>query len=719
MFNRFALALAATASLLPMAAVAQTTDTSEEEIVITGNRRGEELLREVPQSVTAITAETLERTQAHSLSDYVGRIPGMSVAGGRLGNERITLRGLNAGGVASTIATYVDETPFGSSSALANGGVLALDLDPSDVQRVEVLRGPQGTLYGSSALGGVMRFITVDPDTGDFSLRLRGELESTEDGEMSHGARGLINIPLGDQAGLRLSGWLRSDGGFIDDSARGVEDVNSGETVGFRAKFLLHATDNLAIRLTAMTQTIENDADNSVGYFPVPLTPVDGELDQSRSFSENGEVKYDILNGTVDWDLGWASLSSSSSYTELNQSRTDDSTIAFGLASYLVNTMEQDKFTQELRLASPDSDRFEWLLGFFYTDENADLLQQIYLNTPPGGPFSGLDLTLGSTYEEIALYANGTYYFSPQFDINVGVRFSQNEQTVLQGGTAAPANDESSEDEIVTYSISPRWRMSDDTMLYARIATGYRPGGPNVLSAFGTAVPPTFDPDTATNYEVGIKSDVIDGLLRIDAALFRIDWDDIQVLVSDGTVSGNGNGGTATSEGLEWAATLTPADGLTFLWSGAYTDARLTSDTDPSGGPVVVGGVDGDRLPGVAEWTSSIDGEYEFAAFGGHEAYVGGTWRYVGERMTGFSLDLDADFGVTQIELPSYNVLDLRAGVDFGTFAVELFAKNATDERTILDFGGYGTTPPSTPTINGSASVLRPRTVGISLSAEF
>lgn len=715
MLNRLALALAASASLLPLTAHAQTANT-EEEIVITANRRGEELLREVPQSVTAITAETLGRTQANSMTDYVGRIPGMSIAGGRLGNERITLRGLNAGGVGATVGTYIDETPFGSSTGLANGGVLALDVDPFDVQRVEVLRGPQGTLYGASALGGVIRMITVDPQD-EFQLRLQGTAETTHDGEPSYGARALVNVPLGERAGVRLSAWQRSEGGYIDDSSRGVEDINSGETSGLRAKFMFEPTDNLTIRLTGMTQTIENDADSSVGYFPVPFEPVSGELDQTRNFSEPGEVTYDILNGTVDWDMGWASLSSSTSLNQLNQSRTDDSSLAFGIPSYLENDMEQEKFTQEFRLTSADSDRFEWLVGLFYTDEEATLFQEVYLNTPPG-PFSGIDLSLASTYEETAAFANGTLYLSPQFDISAGVRYSTNEQFVDQGGTGAPPNTETSEDEVFTWSLSPRWRISDNTMIYGRVATGYRPGGPNVLGVFGT-IDPTYDPDTATNYEIGVKSDIVDGVFRVDAALFRIDWDDIQLLIFDGVVSGNGNGGTATSEGLEFSATLTPNAGLTLMWSGAITDARLTSDTDPVGGPVVVGGLDGDALPGVAEWTSTVDAEYEFTAFGGHDSYVGGTWRYVGERMGGFSTDLDADFGIRQLELPSYNVVDLRSGVDFGHFTAELFVKNVLDDRSAIDFGGYGTTAPSSPDLNGSSSVLRPRTIGISLSAEF
>jgi iron complex outermembrane recepter protein len=716
MLSRFALALVASASMLPTIAAAQEATTTSDEIVVTAQKR-EERLRDVPQSVTAITSETLERVQANNFSDYVGRIPGMALTGGQPGNERLTLRGLDTAGVAATVGTYIDETPFGSSTALVNGGVLAIDLDPYDVQRVEVLRGPQGTLYGASTMGGLIKFVTTDP-SDHFEVRLQGTGETTEDGDESWGARGLLNIPLGAQAGLRVSAWQRSQGGFIDDPSRGLDDVDSVDISGARAKFILRATPDLTFRVSAMTQEIDSNNSSSADYFANPLEPVTGDLEQSRLVDEVNDVTYHILNATADWDLGWASLLSSSSFNELDQDLRLDSTAAFGgLPSYIDNSISQDKFTQEVRLASPASDHLEWLLGAYYSKENGNLFQQVFIGPTPG-IFSGLDVGLRSEYEEVAGFGSLTYHFTQQFDISAGLRYSTNEQTVVQSGSAAPAGTQDSEDSVTTYSISPRWRLSENTMIYGRIASGYRPGGPNVLSAFGT-IPSTFGPDTAVNYEIGIKTDIVPGLLRLDAAIYHIDWDDIQLLVSDGIVSGNDNGGTAESQGVEWTATLTPAEGLSILWAGAYTDAHLTSDTDPSGGPILTGGKDGDSLPNSPEWTSSLDVDYGWNIFSGANAYVGGSWRYIGERQSAFSTDLLGAFGDAQIELPSYNVFDLRAGIDFANYSIELFAKNVGDERAVLAFNGFGVTPPSSPDPNGSASVLRPRTIGVSVSTHF
>ena len=710
---RSALTLLASASALsvPSLSTAQEVRVQGlEEIIVTAQKR-EERLRDVPQSVTAITAQSLERLQVNDFSDYVTRVPGLTADTSQPGSTRLTLRGLNAGGVASTIGTYVDETPFGSSSGLANGAVLAPDLDPFDVERIEVLRGPQGTLYGASTLGGLLKFVTRAPSPDELEFRVQATGESTEDGDESWGARALANVPLGSKAALRVSGWARSQGGFIDDPGRDAEDVNGVDTTGGRASFLVEATDDLSIRLSATIQDIESEAPNTANYFPEPFEPVAGDFDQFRGFPEKNDVTYDIYNGTIDWDLGWASLLSSTSYSELDQDNVQEGTAAVGLLSYLANGMTQEKFTQELRLASPATKHLEWLVGLFYTDEDASLFQQLFLSPPPGTPPPFVTIGLDSEYEEKAAFGTVTYYFTERFDVAAGVRYSENEQTAVQSSNLTTIGSQDADDSVTTYSLAPRWRVSDDTMLYARVATGYRPGGPNVLTAQGsTVVLPTYNSDEATNYELGIKTDLFDGELRLDAAVFFIDWEDIQLLVTDVVddvpVSGNGNGGTAESQGVEWAATWLPSDHLTIQWTGAYTEAELTSDTDPA-----VGGLDGDPLPFAPEWSTAIDIDYEWEVFTDATAYVGGGWRFIDELATNFD---------PQVELPSYDVIDLRAGVDFERFSVELFAKNVTDEYALVSFGGFPITPQMTPgLLNGAAAVLRPRTIGLVLSTRF
>jgi iron complex outermembrane receptor protein len=306
----------------------------------------------------------------------------------------------------------------------------------------------------------------------------------------------------------------------------------------------------------------------------------------------------------------------------------------------------------------------------------------------------------------------------PQFDVNVGLRQARNEQEfdqIITHTSVSPflvpignASQDSTED-VTTFSISPRWRPNDNTMIYARIANGYRAGGPNVGVIGSLAIPPAYDSDTTINYELGIKTDLTD-TLRLDATVFRIDWSDIQLLVAEVVgsqlVSGNANGGEAISQGLEWAATWRPMDGLNVVWTGAYTDAHLSSDP-PAASALVM--ADGDRIPFTPEWSSSVDVDYEWTAFGTTNAYVGGGVRYVSDQMSNFATIFDPP--PAQIELPSHTVVDLRAGLDFERFDIEVFARNVTDERGPTRMGP---TPDS-----GDAAVLRPRTIGVTLTAEF
>jgi iron complex outermembrane recepter protein len=728
----FALALVASASMLPLAAPALAQE--EEEIVVTAQKR-EELLREVPQSVTAVTAETFERLQANNLQDYVGRIPGMVAIGstGQPGTSGVTLRGISAGGGTASTATYVDETPYGFSGGLGRGAQMTPDLDPFDLARLEVLRGPQGTLYGASAMGGVIKFVTQDPAPGDFSAALRGSAEHTEDGDSSYTARAAFNIPLGDQAGLRISGFRRDEGGYIDDVTgpppRVRDDVNGSETEGFRAKFLLHATDNLTFRISTAQQEFSANGDSGVSYNQSPFIlnpggpnpesvpmpgPSGGSLEQDRQQDTPAEVIYRVHNATIDWDLGWASLLSSTSFSEFEQATVSDASAAFG-PSFLSDAFLSDKTTQELRLASPGVDEgLDWLVGLYYTDENGALIQDL-VTDPPGGPVTGGVNTL-SDYTETAAFATVTYHFSPQFDVSGGVRYAQSDATVSlnpYGFFAAfvPTVTQDISDNVTTWSASARWRPSDRTMVYTRVATGWRAGGPNIPLP---PLPAIYEADTLTNYEIGLKSDIIDNLLRLDIAAFRIDWEDmhVQVLHPAG-IGGNGNADTATSQGVEWEAILTPLDGLTMRWSGAYTNAELTADAPLVNGLQTLGpqAVDGAALPDTPEWATTLSADYEWTAFGDATAYVGGDVRYTGERLSGFTVTGPAGPARSRVELPNYTIVDLRAGVDFERFGLEFFARNVGNDDTPTSFGGaLGAT---------NATVTRPRTIGLSVSANF
>jgi outer membrane receptor protein involved in Fe transport len=249
-------------------------------------------------------------------------------------------------------------------------------------------------------------------------------------------------------------------------------------------------------------------------------------------------------------------------------------------------------------------------------------------------------------------------------------------------------------------------------MVYARVAKGYRPGGPNALPpAPPPNVPATFGADSLVNYEVGVKSQTADGRLQFDVAAFFIEWENIQLLTVVGGFGVNGNAGSAESKGIELSATWLPVDDLVVVIGGAWTDAKLTADTDP----LLLGAVSGDRLPYIPELSTSLDVDYTLAPIGDFTPFVGGSWRYVGERDSGF------DPANGQKELPSYHVIDLRAGVDRNTWRLQVYAKNLTDERGITNVGGgtSGVSGPAPDEPSPTISVIRPRVIGISLSGKI
>jgi len=758
-------------------AQAQPTAAALQEIVVTAQKRAEKL-HDVPMGVTAVTSDDLQKQQLVSLDDLKAKVPGLSLTEVEPGTTRLTLRGQDAGGVGLTVTTYIDDTPFGSSNALANGFGFSGDFDTWDLQRVEVLRGPQGTLYGAGSEGGLLKYVTNPPDPTKLAAAVQAGGEDVAHGQGGYSGKGMINLPMGDRAAFRLSGYYQTLPGYINDPSLGEKDVNHGYRDGMHASMLFNVTDSVSIRLSAFGQELHTDgppSTDAVGATNLTLTPPanqlqpqSGDFNQQRFINEPNNFKYRIYSGTLTWNAGWGTFTSISSYGITDQNGLADvtslalapgtgATGTFGnVATSLLGLVapvppgatavaglaetqatEIKKWTQEFRLASAAGQTLEWQVGAFYTRETSALDQtlplfyiptQVYapLLTALGGP-SLENASLDSQYREWAGFAEMTYHFSPQFDLGLGARWSENKQSASEVTSGAlltltgQANPQlitgDSSDTDVTYSIAPRWHVSTDTMLYGRIATGYRPGGPNDL-------PPTAPPsiqrayqsDQTTNYELGIRSDLLDRRLSVDVAGFLVDWKKIQVFefvqVAGSPGFGiNANGGTARSKGLEWTLGLTPVTGLTFTLTGAYVDAHLTSAAPDAGGN------DGDPLPFVPKFSTSLDGAYTWRAFGDYNAFAGATWSYLGSRSN--------DFAATQVtattfapdprpELPSYSTVNLRAGLENDRWAFELYCKNLGDTRGIVFYSNSGS-----PNYGGSVNYVVPRTIGATATVKF
>ncbi|AHE55410.1 hypothetical protein NX02_18705 [Sphingomonas sanxanigenens DSM 19645 = NX02] len=763
----FAASLIALATASPAMAQAPAGEPREGDIIVTAQKR-QQTLQEIPQSISVVGGEQLDRQQAKGFVDYAALVPGLSLQQANPGETRIVLRGINTGGASPTAAVYIDDTPYGPSTGQSNGATLAGDIDTFDIERVEVLRGPQGTLYGANSLGGLVKFVTTEPKLGTVEGKVQAGAEITRGGGEGWNANGVINLPLGDMLAVRVSGYYRKVGGFIDTVGIARKDANDYESYGGRASLLFAPTDAFSVRLTAIAQNIRSNSRASFDADPMTLEPLAtdpntgastaGRMTRSEFYPEQNNVDYRLYNGTIGWDFGPATLTSVTSYGTLDQNEVYDASYQLpGIADAIYGGpgvpplgttfpafAGQKKFTQELRLQSTDSDRFEWLIGGYYTREKGQLFQR-YLPfelgsgaaidpelTLPAGP-GGANVTfpnflsadLSSRYREYAGFGSVTWYVSDRFDITAGGRYSHNSQRTHQvldgsllffsGSTVIPdiVMGDSSEN-VFTWSVAPRLELSDNAALYARVAKGYRPGGPNVVPpGAGAGFPTQYAADTLVSYEAGIRAETPDNSFAIDASVYYLDWRDIQVLVvydtAIGPVGADGNGDSATSKGAEVTATLRPVRGLSVVLAGAYNDAKLDEDL-PEGN----GGFEGDRLPYAPKWTVNLSADYEWALGGSATAFVGGSVRMLSDQVTDFDDNYQTTFG-RRLTIDSYAVADLRAGIQFDRYTLSVYARNLTDSRGLTSAAGFGTRP-GTAVL---ASPIRPRTLGFTLGATF
>jgi iron complex outermembrane recepter protein len=704
-----------------------------EEVVVTAQKRSERLL-EVAAPVTALTATALERVQAVRLDDYAALAPGLNLFGTREGDAQLVVRGITTGSSNSTTtATYIDDSPYGSSTTHALGGSMALDLDPGSLQRIEVLRGPQGTLYGASALGGIVKYVTVAPSLTEFGGRVELDGSSVDGGGQGYGVRGLVSGPLiANTLGFTLSGFDRRDPGYIDNPNLGQRNVNSTRVDGGRAALLWQPSDSFSANLSVLAQDTHGNG-SSYEWLNGDLSPTDGGLKQFF-FIDQPLVEHSRLYSlTLNDDLGWGALTSISSYQSEKYNEIVDSTTYYSpvvqsilgidapnLGTYLPDKVDLNKITQEVRLASPSTNRLEWQGGFFFTHESSDYSQSVdAFNIPNGQPLSlGVDLYNGNdteTYREEAVFGDVTYHFTPQFDVLAGLRYSANQQRdyfpssgLLAGGTNVAEG--TSSDHSVTYLVTPKYKFDDNNMMYARVASGYRPGGPNdTLAALVTqGVPATYQPDTLTNYEIGYKASLLDHTVTLDLSAFDIEWHHIQIGETIGGVFTTGNGSDARSSGFEAAVTWAPVHGLNLTANFAYTDAHLT-DNAPG-----INGVAGDRLPDSPKLAANVGADYDFPLTAQIGGFVGASTHYQGNRVTDFVSTSPP--GYERPVLPAYTTVDLRSGVTRGGLEFTLYLKNVGNEHglnyltsTMLD----GVSPPY------AVSVIQPRTVGLSLSQKF
>lgn len=751
------LALAAAAFPISGAAAQEAPETDE--IIVTGRKR-EESLQDAPLSIQAFDTQRLEQLNAGSFEDYVRFTPSVSFVSEGPGQSKIVIRGVAEstgaadGGGRSSAGLYLDEQPI---------TVDAQSPDPRlvDIARVEVLSGPQGTLYGASSQSGTIRIITNRPDTTEFGGYIEGTLRAMDAGEGSHDINGAINLPLiADRLALRLTGFDAQDGGFIDnvlgetpggtvDNADVVAtDVNGAHISGGRAA--LRWEINPAWVATASYVFQDTDVDGRSDYDPAL-----GDLEAVRFFDESFSDEWEQTALTLAGDVGFADLVATGAYFSRRTAYVNDNTAYdqylattaayfplydFGLdpTGFNEGGTTDERTTLELRLASKDSSsRWSWIVGAFYEDAETgfEINSHVtdYANSPGFAIASAYDPLLAPTdvyffqvgqYEQqqFAVFGELSFDLSRALTVTLGGRYFSVDgdgtlQTQLPFGALATIVDGSGrpittvEDSALPFSeegFTPKlnltYAFTDDFRVFATYSQGFRLGGAN-RQRLGLAVPVQYDADLLTNYEFGWKSQFANRRLTLNGAAFFMTWDDFISDIRNPNPATfffvTANAGQAEISGVELEGRWRASDRLEIGASATALSAELSEPSD-----VLAGGVpEGARLPISPEFKWATFAEYRvpITPWGG-AVYLRGDYSYTGDSVN----SIEPASASTQ---DAYALANLQAGFEANDWTVNLFVNNVTDERAELFINPNFFDTRVTPN--------RPREFGITVRRDF
>lgn len=782
----FHLIAAVTFSLLltPEVTFAEEAQANDElEVIVVTAQRREQDTQDVPMSLSVLGESVLEKLSADSLQEYSIGLPNVSFFGSSE-SQRIGIRGVAPTDAGSpTVAMYLDDTPIVTSATEDSRALV----DPRlfDIARIEVLRGPQGSLYGSSTLGGLIKLVTNEPDSSGFAGRFDVSGSTTSSADENLELNGMVNIPLvEDTLALRVVASHRRLSGFIDKLPSGIDgrftpltaaasgpsaeqlaqierNINDIESSSIRSALLWTPNDKLSIQARVWIQDSKDDSRPltrpnivTTGAPLAPLfTPLSGERQTSKFIEEPSESTFYNFSLEVDYDMGFGTVTSATTYMKIDRYEEADLSrlnTFFGDSAFEVDIIDTEvkNFSQELRFQSNFDGPFQVLLGAFYADREETIIQRDRSFAAPefglplglipiisGGalgdndpPFFGCFLCLDAfrTNDEIGVFGNLTYNITDRLVLEAGLRWydfkitgrTENVISLDASFTFDPQFRLDEDGVIPTASLS--YHITDKTMVFGRVAKGFRPGSLALLrivnrpacaadlQALGidpNAISNPLDSDTLWNYEGGIKSTLFDNRLIVNAVGFYIDWDDRpeSVLLACGEFART-NAGKARNIGFDLDFQARLRDDFQLSGGVGYVDAQFRTAEAGSGISV------GDPIFDVPEWTYNIAGEYSFEAFNGVPGYVRAAWRHIDDRITSSGTVLEG-----------FGVLSLRAGLEFNDWQIAIFAENATDEngRTFSR-----TTTLSFPPLGASAAyqtdaVIRPRTVGINIQRSF
>lgn len=712
-------------------------DTVLEEVLVTAQRRGPERLQDVPMSVSVVDRKTIDQMGLVEMNDYLRALPSVSdIELGAVYNN-VIIRGIATDFLwAGTTGVYIGETPVSNVGLKWTG---APDLKLVDIERIEVLRGPQGTLYGEGSMGGTVRIVPAGPNPARFESSVTGSFSVTgAEGGNNSTLEGMLNVPLLDgDAALRLVAYRHDNSGYylniagsdpdtIDLSeqfgvpALNKRDVGATTFTGWRAQFLWQPKPELSIELMALSQDVDEngrpEGDVGLGRFQqVRLSKLNGDGDSSF-------VDFDLTNLEINYDFQAFSLLSTTSLVK-SRGRANETPAyfyeVFGYAPVFWQWPGSARsFSQELRLNSRQDGSLRYLAGFFYQDVESSASNILtYEGDPALGPPEGATFhdALGEFDDkQTSLFGELSYDLTDRFTGTVGARWYRYDQELLWsggGGVLTGGEEEylpsSASGDGHTYSLKLEYEASQSTRIYGSFNQGFRFGGPaqnlhEICDADGdgiidgTDVPMVFkiDSDTIDSYELGLKFQTSGGRFSVNAAVFSIKWDDIPVVVYPTCGFGiTVNAGKAESQGLEIEGAWEITGGLVFNYAASWMDPRLAEDSGDLGQA-------GDRLPGSPRHNLHLSIEQNFSIVQ-HNAFVRADLVNVGEYYDNLQQEGEASGG--------YTTIGARAGVSLNDWLVELYVHNLTDEFAVTYNQWF----------LGSYLALRPRTIGVQVSYRF
>ena len=729
------------------------------DIVVTASKLRSSTVLKTPTSIQAILGDELQKQGVAGFQDIAGKIPGLAVQDLGPGDRKYVIRGISSAG-ASTTGVYYDEAVVSGSNANDGGGFQS-DIRLYDLDHVEVLRGPQGTLYGAGSMSGTIRFITKKPDLAEFGGYLSGEISRTRRGGNNYNANGAINLPIVEGlAALRFVGWRVDDSGFINQVRVGagnpnptgfVPRINTDRVLGGRASLRIQPTDALTIDASYTRQHAESNGSSrytpeGVTAFNVAGAPtIQGcdlcNTDVSRSpRSDNLEVYSLTLNYKTDFGTFTATTNQYNRDFVYNIDQTAIlALVGVNRSGEAFETINRKVNSTELRFASDFDFPVNFVIGGFRQHEISNLdvaLLATNADGRPTGVFSPLtsqDALLnpgvGSTYfgrldrrdnVQYAAFGEATWSIAQNLKLTGGLRYFHETlngvQTVTHpfGGfppnvlDGTPVVNPQQSNSKVTVKVNGSYEVNDDLLIYATASQGFRSGGLNPQS-FVEPVPPSFGPDTLWNYEVGIKGRLLNRALEYQINAFLIDWKNIQVQQVTQTAAGHyiGNAGNAVSKGVEFELTARPVEYLRINFAGSVQDAHLTKGATPfqkAADPTL--GLTGDKLPDVAPFQFALGLDYTVPVAGEWRGTLAADVTYQGKRHAYFE---SSPFDLT---LKSYMVVNLRAGISNDVWSATLFARNLFDKRAQLSAINSNQDPYALVTV-------RPRTIGVTLTRNF